>query len=104
MEVLVGARSEEEEAWLRLFLDRFDNLPIDREVAEKAVRLRQTHRMRLPDAIIWATAQASDGLLVTRNTRDFPADDPGVRIPYTFLGPQPPDCLVPRCGTVPSDE
>ncbi len=82
VEVLVGARSDEEEARLRLFLNRFDNLPIDREVAEKAVRLRQVHRMRLPDAIIWAAAQVSEGLLVTRNTRDFPIDDPGVRIPY----------------------
>ncbi len=82
MEVLVGALSAEEEGRLRLFLDRFDNLPIDREVAERAVSVRRRHRMRLPDALIWATAQASDALLVTRNTRDFPADDPGVRIPY----------------------
>lgn len=84
MEVLVGARSDEEEVRFRAFLDRFDNLPIDREVAEKAVTLRQTNRIRLPDAIIWTTAQANDSLLVTRNTRDFPAADPGVRIPYTL--------------------
>jgi hypothetical protein len=23
-------------------------------------------------------------LLVTRNTKDFPSDDPGVRVPYTL--------------------
>jgi hypothetical protein len=23
-----------------------------------------------------------DRLLITRNTRDFPSDDPGIRIPY----------------------
>lgn len=23
-------------------------------------------------------------MLVTRNTRDFPADDPGVRVPYAW--------------------
>ena len=84
MEVLVGARDDEQEARLRLFLERFVSLPIDFKVAQKAVKLRQTHRIRLPDAIIWATAQANDSLLVTRNTRDFPAADPGVRIPYTL--------------------
>jgi len=30
----------------------------------------------LPDAVIWATAQAHAMLLVTRNTKDFPVDDP----------------------------
>jgi len=38
--------------------------------------------MRLPDAIIWASAQSQDALLVTRNARDFPANAPDVRIPY----------------------
>jgi predicted nucleic acid-binding protein len=38
--------------------------------------------MKLPDAIIWAAAQSEDRILVTRNTRDFPAEDPGVRVPY----------------------
>ncbi len=37
---------------------------------------------RLPDAIIWATAREASALLVTRNTKDFPADVPGVRVPY----------------------
>ena len=26
------------------------------------------------------------GLLITRNTQDFPPDDPGVRVPYTITG------------------
>jgi predicted nucleic acid-binding protein len=39
-------------------------------------------RLRLPDAVIWASARAESALLVTRDTRDFPGDDPGVRIPY----------------------
>jgi hypothetical protein len=37
----------------------------------------------LPDAIVWASAQAHDMLLVTRDTKGFPPDDPGVRVPYT---------------------
>ena len=38
--------------------------------------------MKLPDALVRASAQAEAALLVTRNIRDFPADDPGVRVPY----------------------
>ena len=52
------------------------------DVTEQAVALRREHRIRLPDAIIWATARASGALLVTRNTKDFPANDPGIRVPY----------------------
>jgi len=33
-------------------------------------------------AIIWATAQVHGLLLITRNVRDFPPDEPGVRMPY----------------------
>ena len=82
LEVLVGAASEEEEIKLRAFLSRFTVLPVNIEVSEKAVELRRQYRMRLPDAIIWASAVCESSLLVSRNTKDFPADHPGVRIPY----------------------
>ena len=82
MEVLVGAESEEEEAALRSFLSQFKVLPIDLPVAERAVKIRQQHKLRLPDAIIWATAQEKGQILVTRNIKDFPKDDPGIRVPY----------------------
>jgi hypothetical protein len=38
--------------------------------------------LKLPDAIVWASAQVRAMLLVTRDTNRFPAGDPGVRIPY----------------------
>lgn len=81
MEVLVGAKDETE--LVRDFLEtQFEIIPLDLAVAERAVQLRQTHRMRLPDAIIWATALVSDAVLVTRNTKDFHPDWQGIRIPY----------------------
>jgi predicted nucleic acid-binding protein len=52
------------------------------KIAERAVNLRRDRYIKWPDAIIWATAQARAMLLVTRNTKDFAADDPGVRMPY----------------------
>jgi hypothetical protein len=82
MEVMVGAASDEEEIRLRAFLGRFETVPVSVEVAERAVELRRRHRMRLPDAIIWATALEASCLLVSRNTRDFPETHPGVRVPY----------------------
>ncbi len=83
MEVLVGARKGEDQP-LRDFLGRFEQVPIDPAVAEAAVELRRRYRLRLPDAIVWATARTRDALLVTRDTRDFPTDDPSVRVPYTL--------------------
>jgi predicted nucleic acid-binding protein len=41
-----------------------------------------TRKVRLPDAIIWATALHESALLVTRDTKDFPSAEPGIRIPY----------------------
>jgi predicted nucleic acid-binding protein len=81
MEVLVGADPDVADA-TRRFLGGFQLLGLDAAVAEKAVQLRQAHRMRLPDAIIWATADVHDMLFVTRNTKDFPSELPGVRVPY----------------------
>lgn len=81
MEILVGARPGAAAA-TRDFLDSFDHVAIDEAVAERAVSLRQQCRMRLPDAIIWASADVHSRLLVTRNSKDFPTDAPGIRIPY----------------------
>lgn len=81
IEVMVGARPGEDDT-LRSFLDGFEQVPVDSAVAEAAVDIRRHHRIRLSDAIIWAAAQTRDALLVTRNERDFPADHPGVRVPY----------------------
>ncbi len=81
MEVLAGSRPEDEDV-IREFLIRFRVIPIDKKIAEEAVRIRRLRRLRLPDAIIWATARDAGSILVTRNTRDFPEDSPGIRVPY----------------------
>ncbi len=81
MEVMVGAGPDLEAA-TRSFLGGFNVVAVDEQVAECAIDLRRSHRIKLPDAIIWATAQAHAMILVTRNTRDFPAGDPGIRAPY----------------------
>ena len=67
------------------FLERFGLDEIDEEIARRAAALRrQRTGLKSPDAIILATAQTRGRILVTRNIRDFPANMPGVRIPYTI--------------------
>jgi len=84
MEVLVGASDARDTVRLESFLSGFELVPIDGPVSELAVAIRRESRILLPDAIIWASARHIGGLLVTRNTRDFPTDDPGVRVPYVI--------------------
>lgn len=81
MEVLVGATPECDHA-TRGFLAEFQCLPIDAEIASRSVHIRKSHKMKLPDAIVWATAQVHDRILVTRNTKDFSENEPGIRVPY----------------------
>jgi predicted nucleic acid-binding protein len=83
MEVMAGIPVEADEQ-VRRFLQRFEILAISQEVAESAVAVRKEARMKLPDAIIMATAKVHGLLLVSRNSKDFPDTLPGVRMPYTL--------------------
>jgi len=82
MEVMVGASGKPDETTVRQFLNSFDTIPLGDQVAETAVLLRRQHRLRLPDALIWASAKTTESLLITRNTRDYPAGEPDIRFPY----------------------
>jgi hypothetical protein len=83
MEVLAGT-SAEQAIPVRAFLRRFECIGIDGDIAERAVAVRHARRLKLPDAIIRATAMERSALLVTRNTKDFPDDEPGIRVPYSL--------------------
>ena len=84
MEVLAGVRNAAEEDVTEMFLRDFRTVDLTRRIARDAVAIRRHHRIRLPDAVIWATARSESALLVTRNTKNFPAADPGVRMPYSI--------------------
>jgi predicted nucleic acid-binding protein len=83
MEVLIGAPDPQTQAQWESFLDQFELVELDADVCREAIVLRQQNRVKLPDALIWASARAYGADLVTRNTKDFPAGTPGVRVPYT---------------------
>ena len=81
IEVLVGCR-EGENAPVEAWLGSFPRLPIDDAIALETVRLRQRHGLKIPDAIILATARCADLTLATRNSRDFSQAMGGVLHPY----------------------
>jgi predicted nucleic acid-binding protein len=65
------------------FLAHFGIDEVDEEIALRAAALRRERpRLKSPDAIILATAQTRGRVLVTRNTKDFPPQMPGIRVPY----------------------
>jgi predicted nucleic acid-binding protein len=66
------------------WLETFPHLPIDDAIALESVRLRQRHGLKIPDAIILATAHCSDLNLATRNSRDCPLKLGGVVHPYAL--------------------
>ena len=81
IEVLVGCR-EGESGRVQAWLDTFPRLPLDDAIALESVRLRQRHGLKIPDAIILATARCADLTLATRNSRDFSLAMGGVLHPY----------------------
>jgi predicted nucleic acid-binding protein len=82
MEVMVGAKTAEEAEILRSFLQSFTCRELTQAVANLAIALRQQHRLKPPDAIVYATVRDVGCNLVTRNTKDFPPTWPDIRLPY----------------------
>lgn len=82
LEIVAGAKSKAEEETLRRFVGGFVLMPLDAVVADLVIALRRETRLKLPDAIVYATARVSGCSLVTRDTRAFDADWPDVRVPY----------------------
>ena len=87
IEVLAGARSSEEEGMLKAFLDAWPIIPLDVDIAQRAAGIRREQRIKLPDAIVLATAQREHRKLVTRNTKDFDANDLHIIVPYQISKP-----------------
>ena len=70
-EVLAGVESSDTTR-VRVFLDAFVTLGIDRDAADSAAILRREFGWKLPDAFQAALAKQHGLRLVTRNSRDFP--------------------------------
>jgi predicted nucleic acid-binding protein len=69
---------------LQHLMSPFEVVEVDARIAAAAADVRHRSRMKLLDALILATAQVNGAILITRNTKDFPASMPGIRVPYTL--------------------
>ena len=70
-ELLAGARDPHDVAAIRRLLASMTERVVDRQIAEEAGRIRADAAIRLPDALIVATALVHGLTLHTRNVRDF---------------------------------
>jgi predicted nucleic acid-binding protein len=82
-ELLAGEPLEKRDT-IQQILAPFEVVEIDARIAAAAADIRHRMKMKLLDAFILATAQVNGAILITRNTKDFPATMPGIRVPYTL--------------------
>lgn len=71
METLSYPFTADEEQVVRKFLQEFRLVDVSFSVMELSVELRRKKKMKLPDAVIAASAVHHDLILVTRNHKDF---------------------------------
>jgi predicted nucleic acid-binding protein len=84
MEVMVGVNATDD-ATVRSFLNRFRVAELSTAICEEAVRIRKARgKIKLPDAIIYATAKVETCNLITRNTNDFDPVAVDVIAPYVI--------------------
>jgi predicted nucleic acid-binding protein len=62
--------AKEEEAVRRL-LNEFEEVAVSNAVVERTIQIRKLVRIKIPDALIAASADTGQAVVVTRNTGDF---------------------------------
>ncbi len=88
IELLTKTEPAAEYVLMQALVSELSVLALDEPVILQTIRLRQQHRIKLPDAIIAASALVHGLLLLSRNTNDFQAVA-GLRL----LNPHEPDEL-----------
>ena len=71
IEVLSFPMTADETQQAEDLLAQFDEVPLQEAIIQRTILVRQQHRIRLPDAVIAATALERGVPLVTRNVGDF---------------------------------
>lgn len=63
--------SHEEKALITEIINTFDIINTDQKIADRVIEIRAKSKIKLPDAIILATAQLLEADLITNNVSDF---------------------------------
>jgi predicted nucleic acid-binding protein len=63
--------SEQEETAVRRLLNEFEEVAVSNAVVERTIQIRKLVRIKIPDALIAASADTAQAVVVTRNTSDF---------------------------------
>ncbi len=71
MEFLGFPFTEQEKQQAIEFMDYADIIKLNDEIVQRVIDIRQEKKIKLPDAIIAATAMEYSAVLITRNTKDF---------------------------------
>ncbi|MEZ4942742.1 MAG: type II toxin-antitoxin system VapC family toxin [Saprospiraceae bacterium] len=70
----------QEQAGIEAILNAIQVVHTDMDIVKQVISYRQTRKIKIPDAIILATAKKLDAELVTTNDADFKGIDTGVSI------------------------
>lgn len=82
IEVMAGAKTQR--LATEAFLRGCRIVELDAPIAARTVEVRRVTRLKLPDAIIWATALVTGRSLITRDAKDFDGDCPDIIVPYVI--------------------
>ena len=64
-------KSKEEEIIVNTLCDSCDIINLTKQITEKTIEISKQFKIKLPDAIIAASALISNGVLITANVKDF---------------------------------
>ena len=72
--------NQEGKELIEQLLEQFVIIHLDMEIAQEVISIKQKKKIKLPDAIIFATAKKNDCDLMTHNIDDFKNIDETVKI------------------------
>ena len=64
-------QTQDEETAISVLCNAFERLFLTEDIEKQTILIRKTHKIKLPDAIIAATAIRHNMTFVTRNSSDF---------------------------------
>ena len=64
-------KTKEDESFVRKLCNSFDLIDLTKPIIEKTIEIRKQTKIKLPDAIIAASALVEEAKLVTVNVKDF---------------------------------